>query len=113
MKQTKNNNSMTTRINHNPSRRDKKQSERERLLLLDAAVVSTGATLLLAAGTGKRLMERTALLLKLPEEPAHACLAGAVAGTMLSGGLWVARREVRDALSSWRRLAMFAPFLPF
>ena len=112
MKQTKNNNSMTTRINPN-SRRDKKQSERERLLLLDAAVVSTGATLLLAAGTGKRLMERTALLLKLPEEPAHACLAGAVAGTMLSGGLWVARREVRDALSSWRRLAMFAPFLPF
>ena len=87
------------------------------MLLLDAAVVSTGATLLLAAGTGKRLMtalvERTALL-KLPEEPAHACLAGAVAGTMLSGGLWVARREVRDALSSWRRLAMFAPlFLPF
>ena len=112
MKQTKNNNSMTTRINPN-SRRDKKQSERERLLLLDAAVVSTGATLLLAAGTGKRLMERTALL-KLPEEPAHACLAGAVAGTMLSGGLWVARREVRDALSSWRRLAMFAPlFFPF
>lgn len=106
---------MTTR---NPnSRRDKKQSERERLLLLDAAVVSTGATLLLAAGTGKRLMtalvmERTALL-KLPEEPAHACLAGAVAGTMLSGGLWVARREVRDALSSWRRLAMFAPLFPF
>ena len=87
------------------------------MLLLDAAVVSTGATLLLAAGTGKRLMtalvERTALL-KLPEELAHACLAGAVAGTMLSGGLWVARREVRDALSSWRRLAMFAPlFLPF
>jgi hypothetical protein len=33
---------------------------------------------------------------------------------MLSGGLWVARREVRDALSSWRRLAMFAPpFFPF
>ena len=83
------------------------------MLLLDAAVVSTGATLLLAAGTGKRLMERTALL-KLPEEPAHACLAGAVTGTMLSGGLWVARREVRDALSSWRRLAMFAPlFFPF
>ena len=86
------------------------------MLLLDAAVVSTGATLLLAAGTGRRLMtalvERTALL-KLPEEPAHACLAGAVAGTMLSGGLWVARREVRDALSSWRRMAMFASFLPF
>ena len=103
---------MTTRIN-NHSRRHKKQSERERMLLLDAAVVSTGATLLLAAGTGKRLMERTALLLKLPEEPAHACLAGAVAGTMLSGGLWVARREMRDALSSWRRLAMFAPLFPF
>ncbi len=83
-------------------RRTERDLEGTELMLLEASLVGLGWGALWVSGTGGKLLWRT--MARLPESAGFACLAGAVAGTLTSTGLWAARRSERawDAFRALR-----------